>query len=166
MSRSRVEDKGAQALALYLKSYDTLEYLEIYQNAIRDDGAVQLAESLLPSAKSGALKHLEINDNFFNNEDSLQALCALIVDSVALTHLNIDSSNIDDDDKARQILDAMVECQSKQTLTKFCWNYDAFELDEAIIELLGILEGQYPMLEFIELTETIDDKKKRNELRA
>lgn len=70
MSRSRVEEKGAIALALYFKTYDTLEYLEIYENSIRDDegGASQLATSLLPSAKSGSLKHLEINDNYFSEE--------------------------------------------------------------------------------------------------
>ena len=70
MSRSRVEEKGASALALYFKTYATLEYLEIYQNSIRDDhgGASQLAASLLPSAKSGSLKHLEINDNYFSEE--------------------------------------------------------------------------------------------------
>ena len=37
MSRSRVEEKGACALAAYFSTYDTLEYLEICQNSIRDE---------------------------------------------------------------------------------------------------------------------------------
>lgn len=37
MSRSRVEEGGALALAEYFKTYDTLEYLEIFQNSIRDE---------------------------------------------------------------------------------------------------------------------------------
>ena len=37
ISRSRVEEGGALALAEYFKTYDSLEYLEIYQNGIRDE---------------------------------------------------------------------------------------------------------------------------------
>ena len=37
ISRSRVEEVGALALAEYFNTYDSLEYLEIYQNGIRDE---------------------------------------------------------------------------------------------------------------------------------
>lgn len=167
MSRSRVEDGGAEALAEYIGSYDSLEYLEIYQNGIREVGATALAQSLLPSAQSGALKHLEINDNFFNSaESSLPALCKLIEEATGLVHLNIDSSNIDEDEKAQQVLAALTQSQSKETLEKFFWNYDAFELDDFIQELLGLLgDGSFPALKHIELAETLEDKSTRNKLR-
>ena len=125
-----------------------------------------MAKSLLPSAKSGALKHLELNDNFFNSEESLPALCNLIKEAIALEHLNIDSSNIDDAEKADQVIEAMVEFPGKDTLERFCWNYDAFELDDQIEELLGVLDnGLFVELETIELAETIESKSRRNELR-
>ena len=39
ISRSRVEDNGALALAQYFSTYDTLEYLEIKQNSIRGNAS-------------------------------------------------------------------------------------------------------------------------------
>ena len=98
ISRSRVENPGALALAEYFASYDTLEYLEIFQNAIKDDAAAKLVESLLPSARSGALNNLEINDNNFKTEESLAALCTLIKEATNLGHMSIDSSDIEDEE--------------------------------------------------------------------
>ena len=73
--------------------------------------------------------------------------------------MNIDSSNIDDVEKAEQIIEAMVECPSKATLDRFYWSYDAFELDEQIEELLSVLDnGLFVELDHIELAETIDSK--------
>lgn len=57
-----------------------------------------LAESLRGHAKSGALKHLEINDNFYNSEETVAALCNLITDASSLEFLNIDSSSLEEDD--------------------------------------------------------------------
>ena len=80
--------------------------------------------------------------------------------------MNIDSSNIDDAEKAEQVIEAMVECPFKATLERFYWSYDAFELDEQIEELLSVLDnGLFVELEHIELAETIESRSKRNELR-
>ena len=169
ISRSRVEEGGALALADYFKTYDSLEYLEIYQNGIRDEqeGSSQLALSLLPSAKSGNLKHLEINDNFFHEERALTALCKLISEATQLEYLNIDSSNLDDEAMCRKVLDAIVESESKATLNEFFWNYDACDLDGFVEELLELFidASRFQMIEVIEMRETLENKKKRNELR-
>jgi len=65
ISRSRVETRGALALADYFKTYASLEHFEAYQNGIRDEGSAALAGSLQQHAQTGALKHLELNDNYF-----------------------------------------------------------------------------------------------------
>ena len=46
ISRSRVEEKGAIPLAEYFRTYDTLERLEIFQNAIKNESATLLTKSL------------------------------------------------------------------------------------------------------------------------
>ena len=69
----------------------------------------------------------------------MTALCTLIEEAVALEHLNIDSSNIDEIKKANKILEALVECQSKATLESLYWSYDAFEMDDFVEELLQVL---------------------------
>ena len=123
--------------------------------------------SLLPSAKSGNLKHLEINDNFFHEERALSALCKLISEATQLEYLNIDSSNLDDEAMCRKVLDAIVESESKATLNEFFWNYDACELDGFVEELLELFidASRFQMIEVIEMRETLENKKKRNELR-
>ena len=104
ISRSRVENVGAHALSRYLGSYDTLQHLEIFQNGIRAEGSTALVSSLLPSARSGSLKHLAINDNFFNTDESMEGLCGLIREASSLEHLNIDSSNIEEEEHIRMLL--------------------------------------------------------------
>ena len=109
---------------------------------------------------------MEINDNFFNTDESLAALCTLIKDATNLEHVSIDSSDIDDEERTKQVMEALVETQSKDTLYSFNWSYDAFEQDDFIEELLGLLgNGLFTVLEFVELAETMDDKKKRNKWR-
>ena len=166
ISRSRVENHGALALATYFQSYDTLEWLEIFQNGIREEGALALVESLLPSAQSGNLKHLEINDNFFHKDDSVGALCTLIRTATQFDHLNIDSSNLDTMPHMRMLLQALEESESKSTLSHFSWSYDACDEDNLIKELLTLLgdRDQFPSLEKIELRETM--AKKRNQFRS
>ena len=65
ISRSRVETVGAKALARYFRTYNKLQHLEIFQNGIREDGSEELATSLEEHARTGHLKHLMLNDNFF-----------------------------------------------------------------------------------------------------
>ena len=74
--------------------------------------------------------------------------------------MNIDSSNIDEVVKAKAILEALVESESKHSLNQFMWNYDCFELDDFIVELLELLgdANRFSSLERIELKETIESK--------
>lgn len=118
ISRSRIEEEGALCLAEYFNTYDTLEHIEISQNGIRDEkgGASQLAKSLMKSAKAGNLTHLQINDNFFHEQRSLGALCDLLKEATSLDFIDISSSNIDDEEGGRKILEAMVEFQSGASL--------------------------------------------------
>ena len=63
ISRNRVENKGAAALARYFETNDQLNKLLIYQNGMKSDAFKALMPSLVPSASSGALEFLDINDN-------------------------------------------------------------------------------------------------------
>ena len=97
----------------------------------------------------------------------MAALCKLISEATLLEILNIDSSNLDDEERCRPILEALVESPSKETLNEFYWNYDAFELDDFVEELLEVMidASRFQSIEWIEMRETLFDTKKRNELR-
>ena len=96
----------------------------------------------------------------------MAALCTLIKDATSLEHVSIDSSDIDEEDGQKQVMEALVECQSKESLYSFNWSYDAFEKDDFIEELLDLLgNGTFTALEYVELAETIEDKQKRNKWR-
>lgn len=89
-----------------------------------------MAESLKYHASS--LKHLEINDNFYATDDSVTSLCDLIRAVTSLEHLNLDSSSLEEDSHAQQLLEAIVEAECKTSLKYFSWSYDAFEKDDLI----------------------------------
>ena len=93
----------------------------------------------------------------------MAALCTLIKDATNLGHLSIDSSDIEDEERIKLVMEALVETQSKDSLYSFNWSYDAFEQDDFIEELLGLLgNGLFTVLEFVELKETLENVKKRN----
>ena len=165
--RSRVEDRGAQALARYFDTYDSLEHLEISSNSIRDNGAQQLAQSLLKHAQSGSLKHLKIDDNFYTTDDGRAALFTLLREAKNLEYLNVGGLNIEDEDHGRELMAAIQASKSKKTLKSFLWSYDAFEMDDLIKDFLAILgdKNEFPELNLIELAETMGKIKRRNKLR-
>ena len=166
ISRSRVEEKGAKALARYFATNDKLEHLEIINNAIRDDAAVEFAESLLPCAKSGSLKHLDVNDNSLSGV-AQGGLLTLIREATKLEHLDISGQGIDDEDNGLELLEALKESTSKMHLRVFNWSYDAFEFDDLIGQFLDTLSDKddFPQIKHLEFMETISKVKRRNKLR-
>lgn len=120
---------------------------------------------MVPHATEGSLKHLEINDNFFNSETTVSALCEVVKSACKLEHLNIDSSSLEDDDLQNSLVEAIKESEGKASLKCLSWNYDAFEKDDFIKELLETLgdKDTFPELKRIELRETME--KKRNQFR-
>ena len=97
----------------------------------------------------------------------MPALLALIREATNLSFLNIDSSNLDEEEQGQQLIAALKESESKSTLKFFSWSYDAFELNEVIEEILEVLgdSEEFPELKQIELVETHDSGAKRNALR-
>lgn len=90
-----MEDKGAKALARYFETNDKLEKLLIYQNGIRSDGIKALMPSLVPSAESGSLSYLDINDNQTSDrEDVVNAIEDLVSKAKNLKTLSISDSGI------------------------------------------------------------------------
>jgi len=86
-----------------------------------------------------------------------------------LEHLNIDSSNLDDEEKhGRELLACLKETKSQHSLKVFSWSYDADEQNDLIEDLLELLgtRSKFSQLKHIELRETLSGKKKRNELRS
>lgn len=107
---------------------------------------------------------MEINDNFFNTEESFGELLCLIKDASALKHLNIDSSSIEEESLIEQLKLALPEFACKDKLKSFNWSYDAFEMNDVVKELLEILKD-FPKLKDISLVETVMGPKRRNKLR-
>lgn len=139
-------------------------HLKISSNEIRDDGATWLAQSLLPSAQSGSLKHLEIEDNFFTNDEGRTALFTLLREATNLKYIDCSSINIDKEEFGRELMSAIEQSQSKQTLKTFKWSYDANEMDDFIEEFLALLGDSdlFPKLEDIELAETMGNSNLRS----
>ena len=96
LSRNRIQDDGAVALAEYLAGYDSLELLEISSNIIKDEGMTALLNSLIPHAESGKLVHLVISDNFITSDESTAALCELVRRATNLQKLSIDGLELVD----------------------------------------------------------------------
>jgi Ran GTPase-activating protein (RanGAP) involved in mRNA processing and transport len=95
ISRNRVEDKGAKALAKYFQTNDALQKLLIYQNGIKVAGFKALLPSLTPSAKSGSLAYLDINDNQTSNDPKvIAAISDLLASAINLRTLSISDSGI------------------------------------------------------------------------
>lgn len=64
------------------------------RNQIRDDGFVELFESLEKSAKSGRLREIDISDNQIETTPTVNALSELMTHLVALSSLNIEKLDI------------------------------------------------------------------------
>ena len=84
--------------------------------------------------------------------------------------MDIGSSNIDEEDEDKhgyELMECIKECACKNSLRVFNWGYDAFERNELIEALLNVLGNRedFPSIERIELAETLEEGKKRNELR-
>ena len=100
-------------------------HLKIGSNEIRDDGSTCLVQSLLASAQSGSLKHIEIEDNFFTNDEGRAALFTLFKEANNLKYINCSRLNIKKEEYGRELMTAIEQSQSKLTLKTFKWSYDA-----------------------------------------
>ena len=167
ISRSRVEEKGAIPLAEYFRTYDTLERLEIFQNAIKNESATLLTKSLQAHAEKGSLKYLDINDNTFNSAESVEALCILIKGATSLETLDISGLGIEDEDDQEAVKNAILESESKGSLQTLNWSYDAFERNKFVKECLELFSDrdQFAEIKEIQFAECIDKSKLRNKLR-
>ena len=63
-----------------------------------------LIDSLLPSAKSGSLRHLDIRDNNVMNEEAADSLAELITNAYNIEFLNISDSNITEEEAQTKIV--------------------------------------------------------------
>lgn len=98
----------------------------------------------------------------------MNALFELIKEASALEHLNIDSSNMDEEEHGLQLVECLKDAACKESLKEFSWSYDAFEMNDLIKSLLDLLGDQenWTALEKIELCETLVGPKRRNKLRT
>ena len=67
-----------------------------------------------------------------------------------------------------RLIESLKESSCKSTLKVFAWSYDAFEMNELIESMLEVLgdREQFSNIERIELIETLEGGKRRNELRS
>ena len=65
-------------------------------------------------------------------------------------------------------MESLKESTCKETLRVFAWSYDAFEMNELIESMLELLgdRDQFSAIERIELIETLEGGKRRNQLRS
>lgn len=111
-------------MAKYIETYDSLEVLDVHCNTIKEEGFEALLTSLIPSAESGALKHLDINDNMVQGE-SFERLLDVIKTVTKLEFLSISDCLIEDVEQHQALRLALVNSPSHETLETFRWNYDA-----------------------------------------
>jgi len=129
-----------------------------------------LINSLIPHSKSGALKHIELNDNYISTDEQRNAFANLLKEAHTLEYLDIGSSNMyeeDEDEKAMELIEFLKESACKESLRVFGWGYDACEMNDLVETMLETLgdRDQFPKIERIELQETLEGGKRRNELR-
>ena len=165
ISRNALKSGGALALSKYLETYDKLELLEISGCRIEKDGMQPLLDSLLPSAKSGSLRHLDIRDNNVMNEEAADSLAELITNAQNMEFLNIGDSNITEEEAQAKIVQAMnsgIETTSK--LCNFMWDYDLDGQSENA-ETLAHLLANFAQIQEVSLHTSISSKTKRDEIR-
>lgn len=103
-------------------------------------------------------------------EGSRNALFTLIKEAKALEHLDMGSSNLDDEDETEhgmELIECLKESSCKGSLKVFAWSYDAFEMNDLIESMLEVIgdRDQFTNIERVELMETLEGSTRRNELR-
>ena len=120
-----------------------------------------LIKSLLPSAKSGSLKILEISDNNVLNEEAADALATLIELATNLQVMDISDSNISEEEVQTKIIDAIKTSKSKDKLTGFQWNYDLDDRAE-LAEGLARSLNDFDNIQAVSLQGSIGSKTTRD----
>ena len=122
-----------------------------------------LIESLLPSAKSGSLKHLDLSDNNIVNDSAADSLADLIANAKGIGFLNISDSNISDEQAQEKVIDAIKSCSKESDLSQFMWDYDldGSELSQGLVEALSTFKN----IQQVSLMGSIPSKTTRDKLR-
>jgi hypothetical protein len=121
--------------------------------------------SLEPSAESGSLKHLDLNDNRCNNKKkAVKAICNLINKCTQLQFLSLSDNNIDAKKFQRIIFRSMRNSEVKVTLTQFSWNYDIQKAKTAR-RMINVMSEEFEAIQKLSLVGAIKSKKARSELR-
>ena len=112
-----------------------------------------------------------MNDNYVSKECNRNALFELLKQASTLEYIDISSSNLDEEDESEhgmELIECLKECACKDSLKFFGWSYDAFEMNDLIESMLEVLgdRDQFAKIERVEVIETLEGGKRRNELRA
>ena len=106
--------------------------------------------SLEPSAESGSLKHLDLNDNRCNNKKkAVKAICNLINKCTQLQFLSLSDNNIDAKKFQRIIFRSMRNSEVKVTLTQFSWNYDIQKAKTAR-RMINVMSEEFEAIQKLE----------------
>ena len=86
-----LEEDGTIAFSQYFKMINSLELLDISLNTIDEVGYSHLFPSLIPSAKSGNLKHLNVSHGSIISDpkEPINALVNLILSAKNIQSLDI-----------------------------------------------------------------------------
>jgi hypothetical protein len=136
----------------------------IFQNGIRGDGIKALMPSLAPSAQSGALSHLDFNDNQTSDKDDVvKAIEDLISVATNLRTLSISDSGISSPKLQQRLVQTIIKSPSAECFEELFWNFDITfaRLAELILNDLITL----PKIKKVKLIGTVHNKEKRAELR-
>lgn len=165
ISRNRVENKGAAALARYFKTNDQLSKLLIYQNGMRKEAFRDLMPSLIPSAQSGALEFLDINDNLTEDHKSaVEAIVEFIGAATNLRTLSLSDSSIQTPKNQFKIIEALKQSPCAGVFEELYWNFDIQHANVAVKILNDILTS-LPKIKKVKMIGTIHKKETRDELR-
>jgi Leucine-rich repeat (LRR) protein len=139
--------------------------LLIYQNGLRREAFLALLPSLGPSAESGSLEYLDINDNqVSNNQKVIEAFEDLLAKATNLRTLSISDNGISKPSLQFRLVDALRKSPSAACFEELYWNFDV-QYAKVATRILGQLLENHTNLKKVKMIGTIHAKETRNELR-
>jgi hypothetical protein len=165
ISRNRVENKGAAALARYFKTNNQLNKLLIYQNGLKSEAFKDLMPSLVPSAESGALEFLDINDNLATDENgSVEAIIDFIGTATNLRTLSLSDNSIQKPKNQFKIIEALKKSPCAEVFEELYWNFD-IQYAKVGVQILNEILASFPKIQKVKMIGVIHKKETRDELR-
>jgi hypothetical protein len=124
-----------------------------------------LFAALAKSASSGALRHLDISDNSFNdNASTIDGLTGLLKQCENLEFFALSDNMISEPKYQKKVFEAMQQSKVKETLRELNWSYDV-NVARIAIGFLNTIADEFNSIKTVMMVNSINKKKTRGEMR-